>query len=368
MLATTLPTARSRGNWNNAIGVPLSLLNMDPASVVGVFEIGTNHPGEIASLCRLLEPSWGVLTNVGPVHLEHFGSVRAIAEEKADLLRSLPETGVAVLNRDDARFEWFRAVVPCKVLSISTRTHGEADYAASSWDARSRSAVIRERSTGAASPIETPGPGLHSLQNVMLAAAVARGHGVGWEAIRRAAREYRPLPMRWEVSEIAGLRVINDAYNANPMSMRAALRALTDEAPAARIWLVLGGMLELGVQEEEEHVRLGEVAGTGQWAGMVLVGHLGTGIAEGARRVGFDPDRIACCRESREAVTVLRRRVPPGATVFLKASRGIHLEEILKLLDRSAGVHHEDVVQPDTAKRGEDTSEVDCRCGNAGKP
>ncbi|MCG2659848.1 MAG: UDP-N-acetylmuramoyl-tripeptide--D-alanyl-D-alanine ligase, partial [Kiritimatiellae bacterium] len=216
VLARRLRVARTLGNWNNEIGLPLSLLAMEPETRIGVFELGMNHPGELASLCRMLQPDWGLVTTIGPVHLEFFESVEAIVAEKSTLLKSLPSGGVAVLRCDEPYFEILRAAVPCRVITLALS--GAADYIASPSDAQGQM-EIRERATGEACRLQAPLPGAHHAANSLYAAAVGRAHGLAWEEIRAALEEYRSPPMRWERQSVAGVTIINDAYNANPVSM-----------------------------------------------------------------------------------------------------------------------------------------------------
>jgi len=326
ILAETMPTAKTLGNWNNDIGLPLSLLAMAPDSRAGVFEVGMNHPGEIARLCDLLEPQWGVVTAIGPVHIAHFQSVADIAAEKAALLRALPADGRAVLCHDDPYFEILRACVPCPFLTVSLT--GAADYVVDS-PRGSGTLTIREASSRETRTIAWSWPGRHNAINAAYAIAVARGMGAGWDAITRGLACYRPLPMRWQLGEAHGIQIVNDAYNANPLSMRASLRAFEDVPVSGAKWLVLGSMLELGVHALSEHVSLGEfVAAGGPWAGLVVVGSPGEKIATGARSRGFDASRIWACESNAEVISVLQREMHSGDAVFLKASRGVALEEV----------------------------------------
>lgn len=327
VLSASVATACTKGNWNNAIGLPLSLLSMDRASNIGVFELGMSHPGEISGLCDILRPNWGVITNVGPVHIEYFGSVEAIANEKASLLKSLPKEGVAVLCADSCFFELFKALSPERVITVSAS--GNADYRCIRRDQQKGEAVVNERETGEDFVFRPVLPGAHNLMNAMFAIAVARSHGVSWEQIRDALESYEPLPMRWEQKTVRGIRFVNDAYNANPLSMRAAIQTFSEEKVAGGKWLVLAGMLELGGEEKSEHISLGNFVGGHDWAGIVVVGNLGEYIAQGAECGGFDKKRIFRCRNNAEAAAVLIGVVKAGDAVFLKASRGMHMEEVL---------------------------------------
>lgn len=344
VLARRLKVARTRGNWNNEIGLPLSLLAMEPETRVGIFELGMNHPGELASLCRMLQPDWGLVTTIGPVHLEFFKSVEAIAAEKSTLLKSLPAGGIAVLRCDEPYFEILRAAAPGRVITLAmsgnSRVGGAADYMGSPADARGQM-EIRERATGEACRLQAPLPGAHHAANALFAAAVGRAYGLAWEEIRSALEAYRSPPMRWERQIVAGVTIINDAYNANPLSMAAALRTFAElplaELPLAELpvaggrWLVLAGMLELGPTEEQWHRDLGKSLAPGPWAGIITVGSLGAVIARAAVNAGVSAARVFPCADHGAAAEVLGRCLRPGDAVLFKASRGQRLEQVLAL-------------------------------------
>lgn len=335
LLSRILPTAATQGNWNNDIGLPLSLLAMEPGTRAGVFEVGTNHPGEIGALCRILEPAWGVVTNVGPVHTEFFGSVAAIAAEKADLLRSLPAEGVSFLNADDAFVETFRAAAPGEVVTVSLSQ--PADYRLIADSVTDTSFRLREQRTGEEPELPRTLPGAYNLSNTLLAVSVARRLQCTWEQIAAGIQAYRPLPMRWEVSEIDGRRFVNDAYNANPVSMRAAIRAFQETSAGHPSWLVLGEMRELGETEAAEHRGLGGWLAGYAWAGVLVVGKAGRLIAEGLEQAADKAPPIFRCDTAEAASRVVMEHVGSGDAVFLKASRAMHLETVIQRIkeDRS---------------------------------
>jgi len=336
VLATTFRTAKTQGNWNNELGLPLSILNMQADTRVGVFELGINHPGEMQPLCEVLRPDWGVITNIGPVHIEFFGSVEAIAREKADVLRCLPAAGMAVLNRDSMCFELLRAAASDGVITVSAAGQA-ADYACLSYDAATRRAKVKEAASGGEFVLRLALPGRHNVANALLAIAVGRGLGVEWERILAALENYRSLPMRWEQVEIGGVKVINDAYNANPLSVRAALETFAQEPAMGRKWLLLADMLELGTQARSEHFALGAAVGAGPWAGLITVGPLARAIAEGAMASGMPREQVVWCENNREAAMALAARVAAGDTVLMKGSRGMRLEEVVGVLKSQMG-------------------------------
>lgn len=321
--------ARTKDNWNNDIGLPLSMLRMNPDDRFGVFEVGMNHPGELAVLCELLQPRWGIITPIGPVHLEFFKSVDAIAEEKATLLEWLPETGTAILSPDDSWYETLLSHVHARVIRVSLRDP-EAAYFGTWKKPGSNVLTVYERATAESHPYLMPLPGRYVADNALRAIALGREAGVNPEIIAHALAHYRPLSMRWNKVTIAGVIFINDAYNANPMSMRAALDAFMEMAVEGRRWLVLAGMFELGEMAQEEHEALGRYLAQFPWAGVVTAGKMGRGIAQGAMDAGLDGVcRLASCDTAEDAAEYLKEHVEPGDAVLVKASRGEQLEDVL---------------------------------------
>lgn len=327
MLAPVQPTAWSRGNWNNAIGLPLSLLSMPAGTRVGVFELGINHPDEMVPLCKVLAPDWGVITNVAAVHMAFFDSLQSIAHEKSRMLSGLPEDGLAVLNKDDAYFPYLASETKARVVCVSLDE--QADYLCVESGPARRATTIREAATGESCTFCLHVPGRHHVINAMLAAAVGRAQGLDWEDVASGLERYRPLPMRWEQRACRGVRLVNDSYNASPVSMRAALETLERDGEASRTWLVLADMLELGTGAEQEHRDLGGRIARGPWQGLVTLGPLGRLIAEEAARAGMAPDRIFECSGHEDAVRALLAHLQPGDVVLFKASRGMKLERVV---------------------------------------
>ncbi|OQA24561.1 MAG: UDP-N-acetylmuramoyl-tripeptide--D-alanyl-D-alanine ligase [Verrucomicrobia bacterium ADurb.Bin345] len=322
------PTARTRGNWNNDIGLPLSLLGAERNIRYGVFEVGMNHRGELAPLCDILKPNWGVVTNVGPVHLEFFDSVEEIAKEKAVVPASLPPGGTAVLDRDGPYYEILLRASPCRVVTISLGL--DADFSGEVRDAATGAFSVRESATGQSADFRLGVPGRHMIADALFAVAVGRALGVEWKTLQDVLASFRPPPLRWTQISVNGVDVINDAYNANPMSMVAALEAFSRVESRGRKWLVLGGMRELGSAEECEHVRLGRLVAEGDWSGLVAVGSLGGIIARSARESARGFLKVVECADHREAAAALKMLAAPGDAVLLKASRAEALERILK--------------------------------------
>ncbi len=330
-LASAGAVARNPGNWNNDIGVPLSLLAMDPDDAFGVFELGMNHAGELAPLCALLRPDWAVVTRVAPVHMEFFPDERAVAEEKAALPRSLPPSGSVVLAADEPWFEVLRAETRARVVTVAWA--GAADYTARADPADPLNIHIHEPGgRDAAYRLSIPGEPMR--RNALRAVACARELGIPPPAIAAALATFRPPPMRWSVSQAGGVTWINDAYNASRVSLLAALDTFAGMNTAGRKWIVLGGMRELGAREREDHDAVGRVAAAGPWAGLVTVGDRGAWIATAARESGWPAGRVWTCDQARAAAAVLAGLVEPGDAVLLKGSRAERVEEVFDEWER----------------------------------
>jgi len=329
LLESSMTTARTKGNWNNEIGLPLSILAIPPGTKVAVLELGISHPGEMTPLCAIARPDWGVITNVGPVHLEFFDSVSAIADEKGELLRRLPVGGTAVLSLDEPHFEQLSRVAPEAIRTVSLHPGNKADYVLIREDRRSGECDVADRVDGGIHAFRLPAPGEHNRHNALLAIAVARGLGVSWEALADAFTRYVAPAMRWERKEAGGLTFINDAYNANPVSMAAALKTFAELDVAGRKWLVLGDMLELGAGGVDAHRAIGRAVAGGLWAGLVTVGELGARISEGALDAGMPASSVNVCDSVAQAVSVLKEKIVKGDALLIKASRGKRLETVI---------------------------------------
>lgn len=323
-LGRKFKTASTKGNWNNHIGLPLSLLAMDADCEAAVIEAGMNHGGELEVLCRILAPDWGIVTNVGPVHLEYFESVEAVAREKAVLLDSLPQDGCAFLDADSRYFKQLSESVHCELVTVSA---SQGDY---TYDLTDGAVRVSERSTGKTCELSIPIPGIHIAYDAVLAAAVARKKGVEWGQIADALSGMKALPMRWDCESAGGVMIINDAYNANPMSMRASISAFMEMDCGGARWLVLGDMLELGSASVSEHRELGRwLSGKGALS-LVAVGKLAGEMVEGLD--GDSGINAFIVSDAKSAGEKIRDAVGDGDAVLFKGSRGIGLEKVSQYL------------------------------------
>jgi UDP-N-acetylmuramoyl-tripeptide--D-alanyl-D-alanine ligase len=317
------------GNLNNEIGLPLSLLALPEAAAFGVFELGTNHPGEIARLADVLRPQAAVVASVGSAHIEHFGSLEAIAREKGALLQALPADGFAVLCRETACFEVLAGMSRAPVVT-TTLAAGEADFRGEVVDPYGGTLRVTERATGRQTVLRSGLPGGHNASNLLLAFAAARTAGVPAEAAAGALRELALPGMRWEISTRGGVTVVNDAYNANPQSMAAALETFMRMPCRGRRIAVLGDMLELGSHAEALHREIGRRVAELVPDGLVAVGGCaGRYLADEAVRCGFPSARVTVAADAAAAADAVRDAAGEGDSVLLKASRGMRLERVL---------------------------------------
>lgn len=332
-------TSSTRANFNNDIGLPVSLLEMDPDTEFGVFEAGMSHPGDMKPLVAAMRPDAAVVTSIAPVHIEFFDSLAGIAREKAEMLRALPESGFAVLDARGEFFEYLAGQAKCRVVGVCAIKDGETPPQGAKYIARiSDEATCRFtiEAPGAPAPVEIVlgRPGAHNVLNATLAAAAAHECGAPWDVVAARLAALPGVALRWEKFQRGGQNWICDAYNANPVAMAASIRAFAMSVPAgsgARAF-VLGDMFELGADEVSYHRGIAGVLGeVGTSAGdiLVCVGRLAANYASPAfkGRVFFADDALG-------AALLLRRELPDGATVLLKASHGKRLDRVPALFER----------------------------------
>ena len=314
VLAMGGETHRTAGNYNNHIGLPLTMLSMPQLARYGVFEIGMNHPGEIGTLAGLLQPKIGIITDIGNAHRESFRSLEEIAREKMKLAERVPASGTVILDRDSEWYAMMRAHTCASVRTVSFE--GIADYVGR----QAGDSVLNVNGYDYVMPL----PGEHIMRNALRAIALGLELRLSPGEIAVGLSNFKAPSMRWQESEINGLHFINDAYNANPLSMRASLRTFSQLPGSGKKWAVVGGMRELGEVSEREHAELGcFIDGLGL-DGVITVGELGRLIQGHAARPFFQ------CMETKEAAQILNDHLSSGDRVLLKASRGEQLEKVLE--------------------------------------
>lgn len=322
-LESGIRTGRTIGNFNNHIGLPLSILRLPEDAEVAVLELGMNHAGEIRDLCRIARPDIGVVTNVGYAHIEAFESIDEIALAKQELIESLGPHGVAILNADDDRVRHMKGAHPGRTV-----LYGFAEDA----DVRAQEPGLHEdgvrfRCLGV--QFESALQGRHSIRNMLAAIAVAREFNLDLEAVSQRMRGIVPGKMRGERFEHRGIKIINDSYNSNPEAVRGMLELLRD-TPAERHVAVLGEMLELGRWSEPLHRDVGNYAA--RCGVTVLVGIRGGArfIIEGATDAGLAKNAAYFFEDPREAGMHLRSIAKQGDAILFKGSRGTRVEKALE--------------------------------------
>ena len=327
VLSQRFRTLKSEGNYNSEIGLPLTLLKLEPSHQRVVLEMGMYDLGEIAELAAIARPHVGVVTNVGPTHLERLGTIERIAQAKTELVEALPDDGVAILNGDDP---WVR--------QMAAQTRAEVfyyglDQTCDLWANHIESQGlegIRFRFHHGPETIHARVPmlGRHSVHTALAAAAVGLVEGQSWQEIiagLRGAAQLRLLV----VPGLRGSTILDDTYNASPTSTIAALNLL-EELDGRKI-AVLGDMLELGAYEEEGHRKVGRRA-LDVVAVLITVGERGRLIAEEALACGMEEEKVFVEEDNDSAIARLGEIVAPGDIILVKGSRGMKMEEIVAAL------------------------------------
>ncbi len=315
-------------SFNNRIGVPLTMLGATDRTEILVCEMGAGAGGEIAELCRIARPQIGIVTAVGAAHLETFGSRRNVARAKAELVEALPNNGVAILNADDPIVRRFGSRTGARVLTFGRADEADtrAENVALDHDGRPRF-VLRWR--GERAETHLPIPGEHMVTSALAAAATGLALDLPLRECARGLECARLSPWRMELFETPGhVRVLNDAYNANPTSVGAALRALRAMSNGGRAFAVLGDMAELGTFSRTEHERVGRLVAQLRIDWLVTVGAEAREIARSAVSCGMDADRVQSYDEIEEALRPVRDALRPGDLVLVKGSRAVGLERL----------------------------------------
>jgi UDP-N-acetylmuramoyl-tripeptide--D-alanyl-D-alanine ligase len=317
---------QTRGTQNNLVGLPLTLLRLEESQEVAVVELGMNGPGEVWRLAEIAQPDAGVITCVAPEHLEGVGSLHGAAEAEAELFRRLRPSATAVVNADDPLVVAAGAAFPGPVVRFGTDGDVRAEDVA---DGGLDGSQFTLRVGADATRVRLPLPGRHNVSNALAATALVSLAGVSLDHVRAALEGFEPPSMRMQVERLPnGITVINDAYNANPASMAAALHTLAASGASRRL-AVLGEMRELGTETEAAHLELGRVAAACALDLLVVLGpHAGL-VRDGAIAAGMAPGRIVLARDHADAGAGLRDFCRDGDLLLLKGSRSASLESVL---------------------------------------
>lgn len=331
VLGERFHVAKTPGNYNNHIGAPLSLMSVTPEHDFGVIELGSNHPGEMRVLAELVRPEIAVVTNIGLAHVEHLGDETGVAQEEGTPLEYLPYNGdgLAVLNADDKWCNELRARTRATVVTVGIDHF--ADIRASdikiNGDVKFRLNIAKKRED---TIVRLRTLGRHQIYNALQAAAVGYGVGMDLDEIREGLETVAFPAMRMQPVDVAGIRFVNDCYNANVPSMRAALEMMRDTPATGRKVAMLGEMLELGAWTKSAHLEVGALAAQCGLSLLMAVGPAARWIAEGALAAGMEMHRVLVVYDTTEALDAVRALVREGDLVLLKGSRKLKLETILE--------------------------------------
>jgi UDP-N-acetylmuramoyl-tripeptide--D-alanyl-D-alanine ligase len=325
VLARRFRVTKTQGNFNNHIGLPRTILEATSQDEVAVWEIGMNHPGEVAALSKVAAPDVGIITNIGVAHIEFMGSREKIAEEKGALAEAVGAEGTVILNADDPL-----------TRGLAARARGKVVLAGTTAGTIRASEINQRRSTTDFTILEgahrcraqLPVPGLHMVQNALLAVAAGRVFGLSLEDCASGLVAAPLAKARLQVKEIRGVRFLDDSYNANPDSVKAALQTLVElDAEGQRI-AVLGEMRELGDESERGHREVGETAAALKIDHLIAIGNVAATIAEAAKRAGLK--NSSTVTSTAEAAELLAELAAPGDLILIKGSRLARTEQVIE--------------------------------------
>jgi UDP-N-acetylmuramoyl-tripeptide--D-alanyl-D-alanine ligase len=329
-LETSFPVLKTKGNLNNLVGLPLTLFNLTEKDRVVVLEMGMNVPGEIRRLTEIAEPDVGLITNIQSAHLEGMGSLEKIQEEKGELFRRMKKNGSIIINQDDPRvavlgeeFEGQKITFgidhPADVMAREVRLGGKEGTSF---------ILILE---GEEKEVHLPLLGRHFVHNALSAIATASLFGIDKEKTINALEQFKPFPMRMEVLSLGnGRTLINDAYNANPVSMELALQTLSEVKGNGRAFAVLGDMLELGEFTVDAHRQLGKKIAELSIDFLLAMGEEAPVVVESAIREGLKSEKAKVAESHSQAVSLLKAMTRRGDWILVKGSRGMVMERIVE--------------------------------------
>jgi UDP-N-acetylmuramoyl-tripeptide--D-alanyl-D-alanine ligase len=339
---------RSPQNFNNEIGLPLSLLQLGAKDEFGVLELGAARIGDIRRLCGIASPEVGVITQIGKVHVQTFGSLADILKGKGELLESLPRHGFAVVAGDDDFMHPLAQRAVCPVIFVGERAGNQVRATDVSFEpGRLRFSVDNQQ-------YELPAPARHYLTAALCALAVAREIGMTHEAIAAGFARFVGEPGRCTIERSADCTIIDDTYNASPLSMRAACLCLRDysgDYPGqGHKLLVVGDMLELGNESSNCHQDLGAFAASVNIDRLLSFGDFAQYVSRGALAAGMRPQAVAECRELDVLLTVLDCWIEPGDVILVKGSRGMRMERVVQWLNKRGTDKRREQNIPTTAR------------------
>jgi len=325
------PVLKTRGNRNNHVGLPLTLLELTSEHRAAVVEVGLNHPGELRILSGIARPRVGVITNVSAAHLEGLGTVEGVARAKAEIIAGLEPGGTLVVPHGVAALDAALTGYAGRRLTFGFSL--QADFHPEEMDLLGTDGVKLVLADGTA--VRVPLPGEHTVLNALAALAAAKGLGVAPAQAAPHLAAVKPVRGRLEPRTVGGVTIIDDSYNANPASLEASLAVLRRATGPGKRWAILGDMLELGPEAADLHRRAGAAAAF--LDGLVVVGPLAHELGRGAVDAGLDPDTLHLADSGAEAARLIAHRLRPGDRVLVKGSRGMQLETAVEALAAALG-------------------------------
>ena len=329
-LARRFRVTKTEGNFNNHVGLPQTMLAASASDEIGVWEIGMNHPGEIAALAKLAAPDAAIITNVGLAHIEFMGSRDAIAAEKGALAEAIGAEGTVILNADDPFSQALAERTRAKVILAGIENGSVRANEVTQSPTGSEFTILEGAHRCRA---QLPVPGIHMVQNAMLAVAAGRAFGLSLEDCAAGLASAPLTKARLQIKEINGIQFIDDSYNANPDSMKAALRTLVELDADGRRIAVLGQMNELGEESERGHREVGEAAAAFGIDELIAVGGTGSEIARAAQEAGLEQSTFVAAAE--DAARLLGKTAAPGDLILVKGSRSARMERVLEVFAQS---------------------------------
>lgn len=323
---------KTQGTLNNHIGVPVTLMALGSHFDVSVIELGMNRLGEIRRLASITQPDVGIITNVGPAHLEYLGSVESIVTAKAELLEVLGRDKLVILNGDNSYYSELRKNVRSRLITVGKGPKSDfqaVDLVMDKGNGRANFKIIAKPFNGILE-VSLPVIGMHNIYPALIATAVGYGLGLKPDEIISGLMKISLPHMRMELREIAGIRIIDDCYNANPVSMAGALDTLAGLNTVGRKIFVCGDMLELGKDAARLHQELGRKVIECGVDRLVTIGKFSRYVSKVAIENGIGPEDIRDCETNTEAVEVLAHWLEPGDIVLVKGSRANRMEGIIK--------------------------------------
>jgi UDP-N-acetylmuramoyl-tripeptide--D-alanyl-D-alanine ligase len=328
LLSKGLKIGGTKGNFNNHIGVPLSILSLEGDEEIAVFEIGANHAGEIADLAQIIKPDMGIITNIGYAHVGLFGSIEKTAEAKFELARVISiHDGILLLNGDDERSVKQNEIDKIPAFYFGLKEGNQI---------RGENTICDENGCYSfefnQNKYELSMPGIHAVYSVLPAIYLALSMGIERQIVQKAVKELKPSNMRGEIKVIGNRKIIVDCYNANPSSMQTSLKMFNDIPACAKRIAVLGSMGELGDYEKELHEKLGKSLVNYNIDCLITVGKCAKIIADAALRAGFDDKSVFVAENAESAGDILQKISKNDDVILLKGSRSVGLENAIEIL------------------------------------